>query len=259
MAIQQIQEFRQKDGTDILKVILKPTKAFPNGGYFYAPVKTIELVQERSWCLVKRSNRVAIEAHKGSTNTSFHQELCYFYHSCYVDCIDHINMIEIDNTDDNLNVVTSQQNQLNTFTRGYGVHNYKYSKLAFQPMIRLNGQVHRPFHQVHREDEACVLQYQAETDILKEMMGDNYYQFDFKKYRRGASDILDLERTGKISSEEATYRHILRYAENAWYMLRYDLEEYYKENNIPIPKYALDEQGFMVHPITNEKLCPFAK
>ena len=32
-------------------------------------------------------------------------------------------------------------------------------------------------------------------------------------------DILDLERTGQISEEEAIYRHVLRYAaDNAWYV-----------------------------------------
>ena len=42
-------------------------------------------------------------------------------------------------------------------------------------------------------------------------------------------------------------------------MLRYGLEEYYKENNIPIPEYDLDSEGFMVDKITRKKLCPFYK
>lgn len=88
------------------------------------------------------------------------------------------------------------------------------------------------------------------------MQGD-YYMYDFLKDRRHALDLLELERTGQITAEEATYRHVLRYAGNAWYFYRYGLQEYFKDNNIPIPTYGLDEQGFMVDTITGNRLCPY--
>ena len=81
--------------------------------------------------------------------------------------------------------------------------------------------------------------------------------FNFLKYRRGSEDILDLERTGQISEEEAIYRHVLRYADNAWYYYRYGLEQYFRENHIPVPDFDLDSQGFMVDKITRKHLCPF--
>ena len=67
---------------------------------------------------------------------------------------------------------------------------------------------------------------------------------------------MDLERTGQISEDEAVYRHVLRYADNAWYLYRYNLFEYYKDNNIPIPVYAIDDEGFMTHHITGQRLYP---
>lgn len=254
MSVQEVQQYRMKNGKDILKVILKPTKVFPNG-YFYTDACLIDLVQNRSWFLGKQGNGVMVIANNYGGVDCFHQKLCNFYLGYYVDYLDHINHIETDNTDQNLNVVTQSQNRLNTFTRGYEV--YKRSKVTFQPRIHLNGREYYPFSQVNREDEACIAQHYAEQVILKEKMGDEFYQFDFKKYRRGSEDILDLERTGKISEEEAIYRHILRYKDNAWYYLRFGLQDYFRQYNIPIPAYSLDEQGFMVDCITGKRLCPF--
>ena len=117
--------------------------------------------------------------------------------------------------------------------------------------------INYPMGYLKTEDEACTGQNYIEQVWLRRKLGNDWYMFDFKKYRRGSEDIIDLERTGQISEEEATYRHILRYSDNAWYMLRYDLEQYYKDNHIPIPEYRLDESGFMIHPITGQKLCPF--
>ena len=114
-----------------------------------------------------------------------------------------------------------------------------------------------PMGYLKTEDEVCISQNYIEQVWLRERLGSQYYMFDFKKYRRGSEDIVDLERVGKVSEEEATYRHILRYSGNAWYMLRYGLEQYYKNNHIPIPKYSLDTDGFMVHHITGQRLCPF--
>lgn len=165
-------------------------------------------------------------------------------------------MIEIDNCDSNLNLVSNQQNQYNNFTKGYTyVKNF-----GFKPRVKINLETIYPYGQVKRtEDEACILQRKLETEWLQEQLGSDVYCFDIFEYRRGSLDILDLERTGQISHEEANYRHILKYADNAWYYLRYDLQDFFKEHHISVPEYSLDADGFMIDKITGKKLCPFYK
>ena len=260
MAVQKIEEYRQADGVLILKVYCKPTVKFPEGrNFFYSPAEAISLVQKYSWGLAQHRNGVQVIASTVSNYCQktiyFHKELFKFYQGYnWQDEIDHINMVEFDNTDQNLNAVTSSQNGFNRPTKGYS---YRNDYGTFQPQIKINSKDYRPFSITHREDEACIKQNHLEQVILKEKLGNEYYMFDFKKYRRGSEDILDLERTGKISEEEAIYRHILRYADNAWYYLRYGLQDYYNQYHIPVPRYSLDTEGFMVHPITGKKLCPF--
>lgn len=257
MSVVKIEEYRQQNGDDILKVYCKPTKKFPEGkNFFYTPADAVDLVKERSWGLIKRTNNVAVAIKKARTTVYFHRELYNLYRDCCTDCIDHVNMVEMDNIKGNLNVVTAQQNGLNRFNRVYRIDIFQ-SSMSFTPSITLNGQINFPFSRMYREDNACIIQNELEQVWLREQLGANWYMFDFKKYRRGSEDILDLERTGQISEEEATYRHILKYSDNAWYMLRYGLENYYKEHNIPIPQYSLDIDGFMIHPITGQRLCPF--
>lgn len=257
--VESIKEYKQMNGVCILKIFLKPTAKFPNGGYFYAPAEAIDLVQRYSWFLNQAGNGVRVVAGIWSGYSCktifFHKELFKFYHGYdWQKEVDHVNHIEFDNTDNNLNAVTTQQNGFNKFTRGYYYCNRdKY----FQPQIHINSKPYCPFSIVRREDEACILQNRLEQVDLRSILGTNYYMFDFKKYRRGSEDILDLERTGQISEEEAIYRHILGYSQNAWFYLRYGLEQYFKDYNIPVPKYSLNENGFMVHPITGQRLCPF--
>lgn len=257
--VESIKEYKQLNGVSILKVFLKPTAKFPNGGYFYAPAEAIDLVQKYSWCLKQQGNGVYVVAHTYSDYCRkiilLHKELFKFYQGYdWQEDIDHINLIEFDNTDDNLNATTSSQNKYNKFTKGY-VYNNEWRH--FQPHIMINSKQYYPFSVTRREDEACILQDNIEKVCLRDKLGTDFYMFNFLKYRRGSEDILDLERTGQISEEEATYRHILRYKDNAWFYLRYNLAEYFKDNHIAVPEYRLDAEGFMVHPITNQKLCPF--
>lgn len=260
MAVQKIEQYRQKNGVDILKVILKPTKRFPEGkNFFYAPAESIDLVQKFAWRLSPARNRVYVLSRDNSTykgeTIQFHCKLFEFYQGyTWQEHIDHISHCEFDNTDENLNAVTSSQNQHNRYTRGYRFPTKYHSK--FQPKIVLLKRDSYPMGYLKTEDEACKCQNYIEQVWLRRKLGNDWYMFDFKKYRKGSEDILDLERTGQITEEEATYRHILRYSDNAWYMLRYGLEQYYKNNHIPIPKYSLDTDGFMVHHITGQRLCP---
>lgn len=257
MAVLRKEYYTQQNGVQVIKVILKPTKAFPEGGYFYCPREAEELVDSYGWHLNKGLYVIArAKSHNKRTTLSFHREFFRFYHGydSNENYTDHINMVGFDNTDKNLSVVTAQQNHFNIPTRGY----FRITEgKRFRAMCSLNSKTYQPFEATRSEVEACRQANYIEQVILREKLGDNYYMFDFKKYRRGSEDILDLERRGIISEEEATYRHILRYADNAWYYYRYGLQSYFTLHKIKVPQYRLNEYGFMIHPVTGQKLCPF--
>ena len=150
--------YTQLDGAEVIKAILKPTKVFPEGSnYFYAPREAESLIDAYTWSLIKQGkNRVVVIARKTDWGTRktllFHKELFKFYHD--YDCqddIDHLNMLEFDNTDQNLNAVTTQQNQFNRLTKGYFYHK---DWSHFQAYYGLNSKLCYPFSINHREDEA---------------------------------------------------------------------------------------------------------
>lgn len=249
------------DGTDILKVFCKPTKNFPEGNnYFYVDVDAEPLVNAYCWYLGGRKPHSYVLASRSDGRLAYklHRELAHDYLESYPDYfIDHISMIEFDNCDVNLNFVSNSQNQYNLFCKGYA--NVR-SMHGFSPRIKIINDTFYPFGQLLKyEDEACRLQHTIETEWLQEQLGSEIYNFSILEYRRGSLDILDLERTGQISHEEANYRHILKYADNAWYYYRYGLQDFFKEHHIPVPEYSLDAEGYMIDKITGKKLCPFYK
>lgn len=245
MAVECIEKYRQKNGDDILKVILKPTKNFPEG-YFYCDSCDEELVRSYTWCLHKQKQPYVV-AHFGdfySHQTKlFHKEKAFNILSYSPDCINHIDGIEYDNVNMNLDVVSQQQNIWCKPSRGDYI-----AGQSFQPRIKVNSQ-YICAKCVRTEVEAIQSAYQLEVTYED-------YRYEFLKDRRKDIDILDLERTGKISEEEAVYRHVLRYAaDNAWFYYRYNLAEYFRDNHISIPVYTLDSKGYMTHPITGQRLC----
>lgn len=157
--------------------------------------------------------------------------------------INHINGVEFDNVNQNLDKVSQQQNLWCKPSRGYW-----FTGRSFCPCIMVNS--HAIYAKRTRtEAEVCQSAYQLELQYED-------YRYDFLKDRRKDIDILDLERTGLISEEEAVYRHVLRYADNAWYYFRYNLTRYFADNHIPVPAYSIDSDGFMVHSVTGQRLCP---
>lgn len=261
LLIEAIKNYRQMDGTDILKVFCKPTQKFPEGNnYFYVNAEDGDIIDSYTWLFKTAGKDIVILSHISDTcnrtTINLHQELAYKYLGYYPDCIDHVNGLRVDNTDKNLNVVTFQQNNYNRHVKGYIKVN---QEKVFRARILINYERIYPYSRVHSEAEACQLQYKLETDYLRDRLGSDYYMYNFLEDRRGSLDILDLERTGQISHEEATYRHILKYADNAWYYYRYGLEDFFKEHHIPVPEYSLDDEGYMIDKITGKKLCPFYK
>ena len=246
MAVESIKEYRQKNGNDVLKVILKPTQRFPDG-YFYCDASDEELVKKYTWCLHTQRHPYVVASFGGCDSQQmkqFHQEKAFNILDEYPNYINHINGIEFDNVNYNLDVVSQQKNIWCRVSKGYAI-----VRRSFQPRIKVNPQ-HICSKCVRTEVEACQSIYQLEVTYED-------YRYDFLKDRRKDIDILDLERTDNISEDEAIYRHVFRHASNnAWYVYRYNLFEYFKDNHIPIPKYSLDGEGYMIHHITGQRLCP---
>lgn len=166
---------------------------------------------------------VATEKTYSQQRLCFHREKAHNILDYYPDCINHINMVEFDDVNANLDVVTNQQNQWYKPSKGYVI-----DKRSFHPHLEINSrQIYAKC--VRTEVEACQSAYQLEV-IYED------YMYDFLKDRRKDIDILDLERTGQISEDEAVYRHVFRHAaDNAWYVYRYNLFKYFADNHISFP------------------------
>lgn len=247
MAVLRVEEHRQLNGEDILKVILKPTKPFPDGAYFYCDSCDEKLVRSYTWCLQNQKEPYVIAGFGGHDNHQilrFHREKARNILEYYPDYINHVNGIEFDNINLNLDEVTNQQNLWARQSRGYGIVGR-----SFQPKIMVDSQ-QITAQCVRTEVDAIQSAYQLELQYEN-------YRYDFLGDRRKDLDLLDMERTGQISEDEAIYLHVLRYAaNNAWYVYRYDLFDYFNENHIPIPAFSIDSDGFMTHPVTGQRLCP---
>lgn len=115
--------------------------------------------------------------------------------------------------------------------------------------FRTSARKPEPSQIVDNEFEACKIA--AEVD---EKLRDR--SFDFKSCRLYEDDLVDLYLSGVVSYEESTLRHIMHYKDNAWFVYRYDLVNYFNEHNIPIPEFELDEEGFMIEPHTGLYLNP---
>ena len=247
MAVLKIERYRQKNGEDVLKVLLKPTQRFPEGAYFYADAIDEELVRRFTWYLQNQRKPYVVVVIGSSYNKQmkqFHQEKANNILDEYPDCINHINGVEFDNVNYNLDKVSQQQNLWCKLSRGYCI-----TEKSFQPYVAVNSRVIHA-KRTKTEVEACISAYQLEMQYED-------YMYSFLKDRRKDIDILDLERTGQISEDEAVYRHVLRYAsDNAWYYYRYNLTEYFMNNHLKIPDYVIDSNGFMTHSVTGRRLCP---
>ena len=242
MAVLEVEQYRQLNGEDILKVILKPTQRFPDG-YFYCDASDEKLVRNYTWCLQSQKEPYVVAYYRDMGQLRFHREKAHNILDDYPDYINHINGIEFDNINMNLDKVSQQQNIWCAPSRGYVI-----AGRSFVPSIMVN------FRNIYAkctrtEVEACEVAHQLELQYED-------YCYDFFKDRRKDADILDLERTGQISEDEAIYRHVLRYADNAWYYYRYNLAEYFANNHLKVPAFSTDSDGYMTHLVTGQRLCP---
>ena len=248
MAVEGIEKYG-----DILKVILKPTKKFPEG-YFYTDDNEItrELIENYSWCLHKNKNNIYVVAHFNTVNRGrrllrFHSEYAKKVLGYYPDYIDHIDGLEINNQDTNLNVATQHQNMRNRYSIGYCF----VQSGVFEPFFTVNKKKYfRGTY--HTEPEALSAIYLLRQEVYSD------YDYQFLEDRRNYSDLVDKEIKGIITHEEANYIRAKEMIENnPWYVYRYGLEDYCKEHDILIPDFDIDSQGFMINPVTRQRLCPY--
>lgn len=233
---------------DVLKVILKPTKNFPEGSnYFYTDASARELVEAHSWFLEKCSSSTYVIRHDDSGTIRFHVEYMQRLNDFGLD-VDHINRVGLDNRACNLRLGTHKQNLKNSSCKGY---NYIVKKSRFRIRISFDDK-NKDVGMRLNEVDAMKLFYTSSVKYYGE------FNYNFLLDRKNDLDILDDELTCKITTEEATFRHVMRYAkDNAWYVYRYGLEDYFSSRGIQIPTFELDSQGYMIDTITKERLCPF--
>lgn len=246
-------DYHEEFITGISKIMLTPTARYPEGkNYFYIDTKDLDLIirdgRHMGWYLKgTECGNVYPRCLISGKGYYFHQVIGRKYLGFVPECIDHYNGVTIDNTDRNLNVVTHTQNSRNIRCRGYKFSNVR----CFTVYLKVNG-VYEKSYGFKREDEAAYFRGYYERTFWTD------YGYDFSADRRDELDLLELELSGKISSEEATYRHVInKAANNAWYLLRYNLFDYFREYNISEPKYSIDNIGRMVDINSGALLCPY--
>ena len=252
MAVQRVESYTTQSGDKVLKIILKPTKNFPEGkNFFFTDDNEItrELIESYTWCLHQCGKNIYVVAVTyGQVILRFHQEYAKQVLGYYSDYLDHINGLSSDNRDINLNVVTTQQNNRNRPSVGY---NYIASHNYFQPYYAIDSKLHHSG--IYKsEPEALIATFKLREEVYSD------YNYNFLEDRRNFENLLDQEMTGLISHEEANYLRVKELIEsNPWYVYRYNLFDYCQAHNIVIPDFILDNQGFMIDPITKSRLCPY--
>lgn len=199
--VEKIESYTQKNGNEILKVYMKVSADTPEElKYFYTDTSNLDLVEKYSWRVSKGYwvNPVVtrINSHTPNVKTLyFHREYACKVLGYYPDYIDHINGLEIDNIDENLNIVTNQQNAFNKATRGYKYDPRRINSFA----IRLLSNGKEKSGGVYPNEFECIkdiTQKRADFGIT--------YDYSFLKDRRDELDLLDLERTGVVSWNDYT-------------------------------------------------------
>lgn len=231
--------------------------------------------------LDKRINREYIEGYKKPQSTSsglmFSRELYSTYFNKPVSGnITCKNRVSFDCTDDNLNVAGMSQADLNSPSMGYQVS----SSGAFYTCINVDAaNTRQDFGEnynnisgaltgsyVKTEYDACSTQYDFEEAQVKKILGSQAYVYNILNDFLGYEDILDKVRTGIITDEDAKLELLdvprkdgYTVRTNAWYYYRYNLVDFFKAHNIPVPEFTTDKDEYMVDVVTGQRLCPFSK
>lgn len=217
--------------------------------FFYTDAEALDLVCGFKW----RVQGGAVAAKDGNRSITFHRELYSSKHGHYPERVIHINGVGYDNVSGNLKAADSYTAALNRCNVGYQYDSFSKS---FRVSMSIRGRkISSEVLSFQTEEAAALYRLHLEKVWLKDALGDGYYCYDILKDRRDSEDLLDRERTGAMSSGDATYRHILRH-NDAWYYLRFGLAGYFMENGISKPKWGIDKEGFMTDVRTGRRISP---
>ena len=235
-------------GTETVVLVFDPTDEFPKGkNVAYISLQDLETVWSIKDHLKLEKNNTNTYVKLTNSRGRLHQIIMGTEKT---QSVDHINGVGIDNRRSNLRLATGQENMRNRFSVGFEVGS---SNRSYRAEIRVNyALIYKNW--VAHEDEACRMQ----NELEKQYFGD--FAYNPLLDRRNHRDILDLEVRGKISPLEASIKIYKRIAENnAWYVVRFNLENFAKHHNLTLPEYELDEYGKMICPKTHQLLCPTYK
>lgn len=259
----EIKEYRQQDGTDILSV----------SPYGVSDERACTLINAEKYDVLNkfgRDWRISLNSFNEypiSGNHMLHREV-YGESLPSNIALDHQNHVKFDNVSSNLNPVTPLQNMQNKMYRRYindpkrfivrlPVDTGRIPEEMFRLGLIVKVDKNRGYiysHEYNNEADACRVAGLMERVYKK--YNPDYNAFDITKYMKDDVRTLLALRKGEIGQEEADFLHLSSYKNNAWYVLRYNLEDLFMSFNIPIPKYSLDENGYMIDPISNIRLCP---
>jgi hypothetical protein len=244
MHVDKIIEYKSKEGKYTAKVILQPTADYPHGSYFYIDAEDIDILVANNgnyhlqarvgMPLVLHSSSVPLveqisNKHLGSGNYIFRYE----------------NYCKFDLVDKNLDLEKTGEVVQRGTTEGFG-----YSKRLRAFIVETTEDGIRRQKVASPENNACKLRYSLENK--------NYtIPYNFMKDRSRCIDLLHLERAGVISDDETNFLLLKRIQDNPWYVYRYGLSEEFKKYGLKIPKFSLDSEKYMTHPITGQRFNPY--
>lgn len=248
-----IEKFTQKDGLEVLKVWLSPTKAFSNGSFFYCEARDYDLVLAyKNWTISDPKHpyvrAVASITSAVSHHYHFHIEIAKKYCSELPEAIDHYNGVEFDCVNrPNLFSVSLEQNSRNKRSKGYSIT----TSGSFYPQLIYHGRNIRS-NPARTEVEALIDRSQLEKRYYSD------YNYNFLEDRRTDLDLLMYEREGQWTKEQVIREYLTRH-NNPWFFFRYDLREVYQQYGLSFPQegkdYWIASDGFMVNK-DGERLIP---
>lgn len=273
--IKDIQEYVQKDGRIVEKIICK-------NGFFYIDKRDLDIIESHTFevqvaggqtNIVAPRTQIKVDGKWHSVTFAQLYALKYFG-ALHPDnkVMDHKNGVELDNISSNLQLVTTQQNGYNQFKQGYTInlkggangatHTNYFATTAIRDRVNNKKITIRPFPVTQREDVVAKQQYMLENDWFKQKYPQIYYAFDFPQWRRNDIAFVQEEREGKFTNADVVRRFLCQdeIRLNPWYWCRYNLFELYAQYGISYPHenrdWYLDEDGAMR--FKNDTLCrPF--